>query len=230
MSELAAAGFWNYLREDITLGLISRRGLQINSVSLESGKSLIYGQGDDYNEANAMTLLLAQIISAVYNDDGENLNTTFIARLFARLDWKWQNLSTSFKETILFPKVSDAPTSTFVSIYLLKGSDIATQQYYYTARAILVLAEARLSPVQTPRAAQTLHEQLDSYAQRICGAAISISNHAARVNAFGPISFCGIWLTNHAQRAELVSALRDWRLDTAWPVEDIIDNLQNEWT
>ena len=98
--------------------------------------------------------------------------------------------------------------------------------------SILLLAEPVPKDANTWQrieAANALHRDLEYHAIQLCGMAISNENTSARINAFGPISFCGVWIRDQIQRNEIVAELRRWVKTTAWPVEDMVQSLSAAW-
>ncbi|PMD66235.1 uncharacterized protein K444DRAFT_166965 [Hyaloscypha bicolor E] len=68
---------------------------------------------------------------------------------------------------------------------------------------------------------------MEGYILKICGLAFTNDNVSARVNAFGPLAFCGRYITLHHQREALVNMLQDVSFPTGWPVQPIIEDLND---
>jgi hypothetical protein len=83
-ADLLSAGFWNYLREDITVALIEQRGLMITLSNQDAPPSI-----DDPDFANSITFLLGKIINRCLSVDSSALNLTEWETMKADLDnWK----------------------------------------------------------------------------------------------------------------------------------------------
>jgi hypothetical protein len=84
-ADLLSAGFWNYLREDITVALIEQRSLMINL----SGQNAPPEPTDDLDFANSITFLLGKIINRCLSIDSPALNLLEWEAMMADLDnWK----------------------------------------------------------------------------------------------------------------------------------------------
>jgi hypothetical protein len=97
-TDLLSAGFWNYLREDITASLIEHRSLMIDlssqQISLDAGEE---GQGDDANHANRVTFLLGKVINRCLAVDSPALTFEEWEVMKAELN-NWKNsLAPSFE-------------------------------------------------------------------------------------------------------------------------------------
>lgn len=69
----------------------------------------------------------------------------------------------------------------------MKTVEVAAQQYYSVAEILLTLHNPILSgvPLGTPE-----RQVAEDHALRVAGLAFTNDNVSARVNAFGPLSFC----------------------------------------
>lgn len=63
-SDLLSAGFWNYLREDITVALVEKRRLKIELDQIH----ILYPPTRDDERANLISLLLARAINLCFGD------------------------------------------------------------------------------------------------------------------------------------------------------------------
>ena len=69
MPNLVSAGFWNYLREDITVALMQKRGLKMDLSTVQLPSQLA---GDD-EWSNHMSYLLGKIINKCLSQDAAPL-------------------------------------------------------------------------------------------------------------------------------------------------------------
>src|SRR3954469_26057320 len=69
-TDLLSAGYWNYLREDITVALIEKRSLMITL----SGQNAPPEPTDDPDFANSITFLLGKIINRCLSIDSPALD------------------------------------------------------------------------------------------------------------------------------------------------------------
>ncbi|KAH8702043.1 hypothetical protein BGW36DRAFT_336426 [Talaromyces proteolyticus] len=233
-SDLFSAGFWNYLREDITVALIEKRRLKID---LE-GIQIPYASRDD-ERANLISLFLGKAINICF---GAPPATDQLRELETEVSrWK-DSLPVSF-DPILSQNQTDKVDS-FPVLWLFHGWHIAALQYYHTLKVIFSLAsltsihDSRSDPSSDNifhRASHLLEstpsilDKIDYHVTQICALAISNDCDAARVNAFGPVAFCGPYLRNEQKRARLVDELRIWAERTGWPTESILQVLQSAW-
>ncbi|KAL1982066.1 hypothetical protein VTN96DRAFT_1779 [Rasamsonia emersonii] len=231
--DLLSAGFWNYLREDITVALIEKRRLKIDLENIW----MQYPTEDD-DRANMISLLLGRTINSCFGtgNDARVLPIPEWRSLREQVDEWRRDLPISF-EPIHFEQ--DRSTNNFPELLHFHGWHIAGLQYYHTLQIILLLAElgsvvtaeagslkmgSRIMAL-TPRVAQ----EIEHHAVQICALAISNDSNAARVNAFGPIAFCGVYIRNQQQRRQLLDELQKWEKLTSWPVESIVRVLQTAW-
>jgi len=222
--DLFGAAFRNYLREDITAALIQNRPLQINIALIRLDSVL---ESDD-SWANQISYILGRVVNRCLGPEATALNLAEWTKLMDVVDaWK-KNLPTSF--VVLSPV--GTTESSFGRLWFLKGWHIAGIMYHHVAVTILLLARPvpiELTTRQRIEEIRGLHQQLEQHAMQICAMAISNNNKAMRVNAFGPIAFCGIWLRSDSQRNELVRELWQWTNTIAWPVEHLVRSLEAAW-
>ncbi|KAJ9355809.1 transcriptional regulator family: Fungal Specific TF [Paecilomyces variotii] len=222
-ADLISAGFWNYLREDITVALMEKRRLKIDLSNVSMPNPI-----EDNDRANVISQLLGIVINRCLGRDAPALALSEWTSLQAKVDrWK-ADLPRTFEPVSL-----SIPRKTkFAELVMFHGWHIAAMQYYYTAESILTLAaptSAGQNAWQKAEHINNMRRKLESNAIQLCSLAISNESNAARVNAFGPICFCGPWITDAEQRIELVGALRLWQDITAWPVDMIIHILSTAW-
>jgi len=202
---LPQAGTWNYLREEITVALESRRQVRFSPGFLFFPNN----EMPDDMWANAITFILAKTINLYFaGADSEEPNDR--NRLWHKLasdtaSWR-KNLPHSFRPFSTASKSGNV----FESIWLLRPwhgksfsrsqltlllmimiCTVAAEQYYSVTEILLALSKP--FPDTT---ASTSTEEVQSrdviihHALRICGLAYTNDNVSARVNAFGPLAFC----------------------------------------
>ncbi|CAG8941671.1 unnamed protein product [Penicillium salamii] len=186
ITHLISAGYWNYLREDITVALIEQRGLMITL----SDQNTPSKPADDIDFANHATLLLGRIINRCLSKDSPALNPLEWEAMKHELD-NWRSSLPSSFNTIETPGLRTQ--SSFPSIWTLRSWHASTLHYYHTAMGILWLAQPATQPLkalQRMNDVEDLHRKLEYHATEICVLACSSESAPVWVNAFGPIAFC----------------------------------------
>ncbi|KAL4893849.1 hypothetical protein BDV59DRAFT_177310 [Aspergillus ambiguus] len=113
-ADLLSAGYWNYLREDITVALIERRGLMITL----SDQNAPLEPTEDMDFANYVTFLLGKCINRCLSVDSPPLDLLEWEAMKAELDsWK-SSLPPSF-DPIRTPQLGTQ--SSFPSIWTLRS-------------------------------------------------------------------------------------------------------------
>ncbi|ODM17262.1 hypothetical protein SI65_06937 [Aspergillus cristatus] len=217
---LMRAGFWNYLREDITVALMEKRNLMIELNDQQP--PLLDGEGDS---ANYISYILGRVINSCLHKDGEPLDQREWDSLKEELDsWK-TSLPSSF-EPIITPGLHG--DSRFPSVWNTSKWHTASLQYYHTAMTILCLAEPvphAINTLQHIERMKSIEANLEYHAIQVCALAISSHSAPVWVNSFGPISFCGPWLRQPEMLEELAAELEKWGARTGWPVSSIVKSL-----
>ncbi|KAL1966695.1 hypothetical protein VTN77DRAFT_3892 [Rasamsonia byssochlamydoides] len=195
----------------------------------------------DDDLANMISLLLGRAINSCFGNDSHVLPVPEWRSLREQVDeWK-RDLPASFEPIQL---EQDYNANNFPELLHFHGWHIAGLQYYHILEIILLLAElgsavtAEAGSLKmgiaesgfrimalTPRVVQ----RIEYHAVQICALAISNDSNAARVNAFGPIAFCGVYIRNPQQRRQLLDELQKWEKLTSWPVESIVRVLKTAW-
>ncbi|KAF7156373.1 hypothetical protein CNMCM6106_009640 [Aspergillus hiratsukae] len=161
-SGLLSAGFWNYLREDITVALIEKRSLMIQLPD----EALPTRTESDDDLANRITYLLGRVINRCLLRDAPPLDQSEWNGLRDQFeDWR-TSLPSSF-EPVLTPQL--LPNSGFPIA-------AAGLQYYHTATIILWLAEPSPSWVNTLQHIErinTLESKLEHHATIVCAFTLS---------------------------------------------------------
>ncbi|GFG27531.1 hypothetical protein IFM61606_07572 [Aspergillus udagawae] len=149
-SGLLSAGFWNYLREDITVALIEKRSLMIQ---LPDEPLPTRTECDD-DLANRITYLLGRVLNRCLLRDAVPLGQSEWNDLRDQLEHWRTSLSSSF-DPILTPHL--LPNSSFPSMWTTSGWHAAGLQYYHTAMIILWLAEPCPSSINTLQHIERIH-------------------------------------------------------------------------
>ncbi|KAF3037387.1 hypothetical protein E8E12_008123 [Didymella heteroderae] len=183
-SGILQTGAWNYLREEITVALIRRRGVRMGQIfdfHSQTGCRRV-------NPSDQITYLLAKIINFSFEDNSER-QTLQERRLL------WQSLRADIDRWEATLPQNFAPFSLavqrddpFPAIWMLQPCHVAAQQYRAVAEILLVLYNP------SPESGHLSHRNLtvvENQALQICGTAWTNVDEAARVNAFGPLAFCG---------------------------------------
>ncbi|CAG7982843.1 unnamed protein product [Penicillium nalgiovense] len=219
--DLLSAGYWNYLREDITVALIEQRGLMITL----SDQNAPPEPTEDADFANYITFLLGKIINRCLSVDSSALSPLEWEAMKADLDeWK-SSLPPSF-DTIQTPGLGKQ--SGFPSVWTLRTWHVSTLHYYHTAMGILWLARPATQPLKALQRIddmECLRRKLEYHATEICALAISSDSAPVWVNAFGPIAFCCGWIQDTQKRVEMAEEMGKWGKLTGWPVSNIADAL-----
>ncbi|PVH74020.1 hypothetical protein DL98DRAFT_594520 [Cadophora sp. DSE1049] len=178
--------------------------------------------------ANAISFILAKVISFAFGEESQSGTAEIGSRIAI-----WRDLAkdvASWRESrpATFHPFSNAPKmgSPFPSIWLLRPWHIAGEQYCFIAEILLALSEPQ-APATTDackRAAITEH------ALKVCGLAFTNDDPSGRVNAFGPLTFCGRYLVEQSHQEGLVSMLHEFGLQVGWPVQPIIEDLRWHWS
>ncbi|KNG85295.1 hypothetical protein ANOM_006369 [Aspergillus nomiae NRRL 13137] len=223
---LLSAGFWNYLREDITVALIEKRSLMIE-LSHEQLPPTIEGEDD---HANRITYLLGKVINRCLDQDASPLEHHEWHSLSGELGTWRASLPASF-EPIDTPGLYGQ--SSFPCLWTVSGWHASSLQYYHTALAILSVAEPMQTTMNTLQQIDRINDfekKLDHHAIQVSALAIFSNSAPVWVNSFGPISFCGPWLKDSRRIHELIEETRRWGSKTGWPVMSIVESLSRSGT
>ncbi|KAI9657051.1 MAG: hypothetical protein M1821_003217 [Bathelium mastoideum] len=215
---LVQAGFWNYIREDITVALEFRRPLHMKiGTRVPTPRAMTRTL---YDYANTITYILAKIIDFCWGNTRSEETPS---------DWHFLNEELTTFRTQLpsdFSSYSSAPkpgTLPFRSIWMLRPYHVAANQYLHIASMLLCLSAPLGASV--PNSEGTL----ESYALEII--AICATNHSvpARINAFGPLAFSGRYLIKREHRKALKELLWNMAKETGWNVGHMIRDLCESW-
>lgn len=209
---LLRAGFFNYLREDITYSLLHECPLKIDPEKLLAP----YTASTDEDYLNVVSLHLGRAINEVFGGSPQLSNRLEMLNQLSQ----WRNTLPGRLAPYLEPG-ADENTAVFPNIYMLQDCHVATLQYHTTAFSILVRS------VGTP---ESVDKTINLNAIRLCGLVFTSGSPMVIVNSFGPISWCCKYLKSKSLQEELVRRLHGFRKQTGWPVQRIAANLQEHWT
>jgi len=202
---LSQAGTWNYLREEITVALECRRPVR-NSIDFQFH---LKPDMDDDMRANAISHLLARIINFCFGESAEQEALVDTEKMWQGLrnevrNWRnslpptFKPFSTALKAGNMFPSIWLVrpchgiffPSCKILAI-MSHNSTVAGEQYCHIAELLLELSQPVLSLEKFGlKGREANHHTIQTAALVVCGLAFTNDNIAARVNAFGPLSFC----------------------------------------
>ncbi|KAE8449832.1 hypothetical protein EG329_007309 [Mollisiaceae sp. DMI_Dod_QoI] len=209
---LAQTGTWNYLREEITVALESRRSVRF-STGFHFVPELV--MADQW--ANAITFILAKTINLCFSDASnesmDERNNLWQALAAELASWRhglpitFQPFSTASRPGNVFPSIWLLRPwhGKFIHFKSLNRADlcliVAAEQYCSVIEILLELSrpcstETSLRPPAIDRSRETIVQHV----LKICGLAYTNDNIPARVNAFGPLAFCGRYLREATHR------------------------------
>lgn len=215
-SSMARAGFFNYLREDITYSLIHRLPLKLDLRDVDEDSYVVT---NDEDQLNVASILLGKVINSTWGAGSASKEAWHTLEIRLRV-WH-RSLPAqfeSFSETVRWQG-----STSFTNMWMLNDCHVAVMQYYLVARMLIAIGSDR--------------ELLDSSASimvresavKICALAFTSGQAAVLVNSFGPITFCGRYIADAALQQELLLRLRASGRDTGWPVQRMIDQLVDTW-
>ena len=208
---LARAGFFNFMREDITFSLINRCPLKLDMMDIAVADARC-----DEDQLNVATLYLAKAINHAF----ETENTPDSAPSSHEGYDGWQG-SLPARFAPYFETQFSQHHNIFPTIRMLRSCHVAVNQYCLVLNSVL----RSINPVAEGNEAM-LHQN----AVRLCGLAFTSDSAAVIVNSFGPISFSCRYLRGKPLQTELIRRLHGCRKETGWPVQRIIDDLERCWS
>ncbi|KAK1595065.1 uncharacterized protein LY79DRAFT_117922 [Colletotrichum navitas] len=228
-SGIRAAGFWNYLREDITFSLFRQCPLKIDLERMP----LPVRHDTDQDRLNTVSLILGRIINACFSS---TVTEEAWAFLFGMLeDWR-SGLPSRFAP---FAKTDRGLGLALPSIWMLRDCHAAALHYRLVSTTLLC---THATPERLPDLRALLDDDDDragvgitaldvaeSLALDVCGVAFTTDAPAVQVNSFGPIAFCARFLRAEPARQELVRRLLACRRSIGWPVQRLVADLEAEW-
>ncbi|KAK1986230.1 hypothetical protein LZ30DRAFT_706158 [Colletotrichum cereale] len=224
---LGAAGFWNYLREDITFSLFRRCPLKMNLEQMP----LPTRHDTDEDHLNAVSLILGRIVNACFSGAVTEGAWTLLSGMLQ--DWR-SRLPPRFAP---FAKSDRGLGLALPSIWMLRDCHAAALHYrlvsitllcYHAPPERLPDLRALLDDDHT-KTSITGRDVAEALALDVCGVAFTTDAPAVQVNAFGPIAFCARFLRAEPARQELVRRLLACRRTIGWPVQKLVADLEAEW-
>ncbi|CAI6092218.1 unnamed protein product [Clonostachys chloroleuca] len=227
---LLTAGFWNYLREDITFSLFEQCPLKMDLDPL----TLIASHETDPDYLNSISLILGKIINIAFQrplteEEWEAAFSMTHEWIKARPD----RLGPFSRRPAIVGTPSPLP-----SLYFLHESHGSTMHYYLVTLTILALHLPdgqrldRLKAIDAfPRDNAPLSKQqfVHNIALDICGIAFSSKIPTVLVNAFGPMAYCARLINDEPARQELKRQLLACKKTIGWPVERLVGDLESAW-
>ncbi|KXH36643.1 hypothetical protein CSIM01_03037 [Colletotrichum simmondsii] len=230
-SSLRAAGFWNYLREDITFSLFRRCPLKINLAQVPLALPAT-GSRTDQDYLNAITLILGRIINTCFVGSGFITEESWSSLSDMLCEW-CKSLPSRFEP---FSTVERGLGLALPSIWLLRDYHAAALHYQLVATAILCnhANPQQLSSLQITLDGRlslqdTKENILEHLALDVCGVAFTANTPSVQVNAFGPIAFCARFIRTEASRQELIRRLLACKRTIGWPVHRLVSALEAGW-
>ncbi|KAG7053928.1 phytanoyl- dioxygenase [Colletotrichum scovillei] len=230
-SSLRAAGFWNYLREDITFSLFRRCPLKIDLAQVPLALPAT-GPRTDQDYLNAITLILGRIINMCFVGSGSVTKESWSSLSHLLREWR-TSLPSRFEP---FSTVDRGLGLALPSIWLLRDHHAAALHYQLVATTILCIEAnpQQLSSLQTTLGGRldlqdTKESILEHLALDICGVAFTADTPSVQVNAFGPIAFCARFIRTEASRQELIRRLLACKRTIGWPVQRLVSDLEADW-
>lgn len=207
---LSRAGFFNYLREDITFSLMTRKPLKLDSERIDT----FYPAVTDEDQLNVASLHLARIINVAFSNGLSQNEGEFLSEQLE----KWRGTLPQYFQP--YHESNASSDSVFPSIWMLAECHASVAHYYIVAKSIL---RAYVQAERHPLA------HLQPLAARLCGIAFTYDRPSVLVNWFGPVCFCGRFLYEKSLQVELVRRLQGCRRETGWPVQRFVEDLQRHW-
>ncbi|KAK2066157.1 hypothetical protein LY76DRAFT_611139 [Colletotrichum caudatum] len=227
-SGIGAAGFWNYLREDITFSLFRQCPLKIDLEQMP----LPTRHDTDQDHLNTVSLILGRIINACFSGAVTEGAWSSLFRMLQ--DWR-SGLPPRFAP---FARTERGLGLALPSIWMLRDCHAAALHYRLVSMSLLCThaTPERLSDLRAllddedgARADITEHDFAESLALDVCGVAFTTDAPAVQVNSFGPIAFCARFFSAEPARHELIRRLLACRRTIGWPVQRLIADLEAEW-
>ncbi|KAH7151673.1 hypothetical protein B0J13DRAFT_246189 [Dactylonectria estremocensis] len=224
---LLAAGFWNFLREDITFSLFKNCPLKIDLKFV----SLSVDHDSDQDYLNSITLILGRIINIAFDHSfsvDEWKNTLELVR-------QWSLTCPRRLRPFSSQPGGPGTNDLFPRAWFLQPCHASVMHYYFTTLVVLIVHSSTegFQDLQS----LDLHEYdlkakedlLEAMAMEICGIAFTKKTPSVVVNAFGPMSYCSKFIRTEAPRQELTRQLLACKSSIGWPVQRLVDDLETLW-
>ncbi|ORY56648.1 uncharacterized protein BCR38DRAFT_505005 [Pseudomassariella vexata] len=228
---LLAAGFWNYLREDITFSLYENCPLKIDLEMIGPP-----GHATDESYLNSISLILGQLI-----------NSAFAARSISVEEWtllfnKTQNWFVSLPSRFRpfsSGKRGLASLGALPSVWFLRACHASAMHYYLASVSILTTSaptEHAVALLQTCGGIETVNpsspaqeDLLEHTALELFGIAFTTNMSVVLVNSFGPMAYCGRFIRAEAAQQEIIRRLSACKKTIGWPIDRLAKLLQDAW-
>ncbi|UNI18443.1 hypothetical protein JDV02_004711 [Purpureocillium takamizusanense] len=232
---LFTAGFWNYLREDISFSLFQGCPLKmdLNGVVVPPGDAAL-----PPGHLHAASLILGRVINAVFQRPVVG-SEEWMELLRVTKAW-YGSLSSAQKP---FSRIEGAGGGggggELTKVWFLEDSHASAMHYFLTICCILTISAspeqlAHLPPAHDGAAAAddsapSRDDLLDGYASEICAIAFTARIPSVLVNAFGPMSYSAKYIRNAAVRHGVLGNLTGCKRVIGWPAEKLMDDLKAAW-
>lgn len=210
------AGFWNYLREDITFSLFEQVKMKMDLSNIP----LLSNFESDHDYMNAITLILGRIVNLTFSGIASFQDWERHIQLVE--EWH-KGLPSRFEP---YSKIIDEEGNQLPSIWFLRDYYIGAMQHFLICKLLLVI---RAPPAGAMPHPPDLGAVLEDYALDLCGMTFTSSSPAVIVNGFGPMCFAGAFIRNEPQRDELVRQILGTKREIGWPGHVIVQKLQYRW-
>ncbi|TFB00759.1 hypothetical protein CCMA1212_007427, partial [Trichoderma ghanense] len=226
---LLAAGFWNYLREDITFSLFEGCPLKMD-VTESAAPSLANGHDQ---QLHSISLILGQIINKAF---GNGFSATDWQQLVGMVEVWLDELPPHVRPFSRGRSVTLSTVGELPSFWFLQ--DFHARQYLLVSLSILAVFalpdQLSVLPAVDASTGITRHatnkeDLLDAYALEICGVAFTTNIPCVLVNSFGPIAYCGKFIRSEQSRQEVIRRLAACKRPVGWPVERLFSSLKQSW-
>ncbi|KAG8673348.1 hypothetical protein FPOAC2_06791 [Fusarium poae] len=218
---LLGAGFWNYLREDITFSLFEKCPLKMNLDSTP----LITQHESDQDYLNSITLILGKTINMTYGQDTDNMHWKHLTESLRSWRRACPDHTRPFSREVITSHL-------FPAAWFLQPYHAAILHYHLVTMTFVCLRgqlEA-LEDLDTLNIEAGSKEQiLENFAREICGIAFTAKVPSVLVNAFGPIAFCARFIRQEPMQQEVIRQLLACKSSIGWPVERLITDLKAHW-
>ncbi|KAL7793688.1 hypothetical protein V8C37DRAFT_377893 [Trichoderma ceciliae] len=227
---LLAAGFWNYLREDITFSLFEGCALKMD-VAVAAAPRLTGGQ----DQLHSISLILGQIINKAFSHQILAEWQQLVGMVQSWLD----ELPLQVKPFSKGRSVTPSTVDELPHLWFLQDFHASARQYALTSLSILVVYAPLGRLLMLPRVRDDIDvvaadlskaDLLEALALEICGIAFTANIPSVLVNSFGPIAYCGKFIRSEAARHEVIRRLSASRRLVGWPVERLVASLEGSWT
>ncbi|KAG7114515.1 hypothetical protein HYQ46_011319 [Verticillium longisporum] len=227
---LSSAGFWNYLREDITYSLFEEHPLKMDLENIPMPTQHL----EDHDHLNAISLVLGRTLNAHFSDGSPGRDQPVSVSAMLHMLRSWQEALPRHFDPLC--RDNSRPSGALPLVWMLGDCHAAARQYFLVSIMVLCM----IMPLETLTEILQLVELdlpfspsrediLETCALEVCGLAFTAKSQPVLVNAFGPISYCARHIRTEASRQELLRCLAPCKKTVGWPVQRLMDDLQSRW-